>query len=183
MRITSGQFKGRILKAPAGAHVRPTADKVRQAIFNILLQYGHPNGSVVLDAFCGSGALGIEALSRGAAHCTMMDIDRASIQQARANIDMLGLDDQTVRLLRADATHAPDIRTGGTPAPDLIFLDPPYRKGLIAPALFSLKKGGWIADDAIIVAESESEWPPNIEGFEHCTTRTYGDTSVHIFTP
>lgn len=180
MRITSGQFKGRILKAPGGSHVRPTADKVRQAMFNMLLQYGHPDGSVVLDAFCGSGALGFEALSRGAVHCTMMDIDRTSLHQVRDNAAMLGLDDKTVRILRADATIAP-ARPADAAAADLIFLDPPYRKNLILPALESLQKGGWIADEAIIIAESESEWPPAIDGFECQATRTYGDTAVHIF--
>jgi 16S rRNA (guanine966-N2)-methyltransferase len=153
MRIVAGKLKGRPLAAPAGRDTRPTADRTRQALFDVI-EHGHlvPGGgsavvdAVVLDAFCGTGALGLEALSRGAAAATFMDANRAALDCARANAKSLGVD---ASFSLADATNPPRARVPAS----LIFLDPPYDAGLAGPALAALGAAGWIAPDAIVSLE------------------------------
>ena len=153
MRIVAGRLKGRRLAAPAGRDIRPTADRTRQALFD-LLEHGHlieGGGSAVvdaavLDAFCGTGALGLEALSRGAASASFMDASRAALDGARANAKALGV---AGHFILADARHPPRARQ---PA-NLIFLDPPYDQVLAAPALEALGAAGWIAPGAILSVE------------------------------
>lgn len=174
MRITTGLYKGRVLDVPPGKNIRPTGDRMRQALFNILLGYDLPAGAVVLDAFCGTGILGLEALSRGATVVTFMDVDVAA---CAANIARLGVRDKT-NLLRRDATR-PGIAQGA-PA-GLVFLDPPYERNLMIPALTALAENGWLAPAAIVVAETETGHPDDRPaGFEILERRRYGAASLWL---
>lgn len=179
MRIIAGRFRGRKLaavgKGDKGAHLRPTADRVRESLFNVLGTYGVLPGARVLDLFAGTGALGLEALSRGASHVTFVDDGRAAANLIRQNTELLGCAGDTT-LIRRDAT-----RLGACPdAPyDLVFLDPPYGKGLGQIALAAALDGGWLANEALIVWE-ESSAPPAPDGFERTDTRRYGDTHVTL---
>jgi 16S rRNA (guanine966-N2)-methyltransferase len=140
MRIIAGRWRGRPLVAPPGEVTRPTADRVREALFSMLAsRLGSFEGLQVADLFAGSGALGLEALSRGAAHCVFVENDRAAIEAIRANIAALGASGE---VLARGAEHA------ALPAPvDLAFLDPPYGSGLAAPVLAKLDvaPGGWVS--------------------------------------
>ncbi|WP_425092859.1 16S rRNA (guanine(966)-N(2))-methyltransferase RsmD [Tropicimonas sp. S265A] len=179
MRIISGRYGGRRLaqlgKGDASAHLRPTPDRVREALFSSLRAgaYGDPiTGARVLDLFAGTGALGLEALSRGAAHVTFVENGRVALGLLADNIRMLDVASQT-RVLRCDAR-----RRGDTPdAPfDLIFLDPPYGKGLGGPAL---ALPGWIAPGALVVWEdAQPQDPP--PGFALRDQRRYGDTHITV---
>ncbi len=163
MRIVAGAWRGRRLVAPPGLETRPTADRVRQALFDSLMhapwakgEGGRSllDGARVLDAFAGSGALGLEALSRGAAHATFFERDRAALAALRANVAACGAA-ATCTVLAADATNPP-------PAPaacGLVFLDPPYRLGLVARALDALQNRGWLAPAALLVIETAAEEP------------------------
>jgi 16S rRNA (guanine966-N2)-methyltransferase len=154
MRIVAGAWRGRRLVAPPGDATRPTADRVRQALFDMLLHAPWGGREVmegvrVLDAFAGTGALGLEALSRGAAHATFMERDRAALAALRANIAACGAADRAT-VLAADATRPPRAE-----APcGLVFFDPPYGEGLAPRALVALRDAGWIAPGALIVAET-----------------------------
>ncbi|GGE49725.1 16S rRNA (guanine(966)-N(2))-methyltransferase RsmD [Actibacterium pelagium] len=182
MRIIAGKFKGMALasvgKGDAGAHLRPTTDRVRESLFNLLLNggYGDPvDGARVLDLFAGTGALGLEALSRGAAHVTLVDDGVKARSLIRENIEKCRAQGVT-RLFRRDATRLGENRGVGF---DLIFLDPPYGKDLGAKALASAQSGGWLASDALIVwEESTPQTAP--EGFELLDSRKYGDTHITI---
>lgn len=183
MRIVGGTFRGRKLtplgKGDMGAHLRPTTDRVRESLFNLLLggRFGDPiDGASVLDVFAGSGALGFESLSRGAAGLTLVDDGRAAQKLIAANIDLLGLRD-VARLIRANATRLPPLNPERDRPADLVFLDPPYGKDLGARALISARNGGWIAPDALIVWEESTEQPPP-DGFQLLEHRRYGDTCV-----
>jgi 16S rRNA (guanine966-N2)-methyltransferase len=152
MRIVAGIWRGRALNAPAGAATRPTADRVRQALFDMLLHapWGgreRIEGARVLDVFAGTGALGLEALSRGAAHATFIERDRAALATLRANIAACRAE-TLCTVLATDALAAP----AGAPC-ELVFLDPPYGQELIPRAVARLAAGGWIAPDALLVAE------------------------------
>ena len=181
MRITGGKFGGRSLVAPRDARVRPTSDKVRQAIFNILLHndFGTAlEGARAADLFAGTGALGIEALSHGASFCLFVDDAAESRALIRENVEALALTGAS-KIWRRDATKLGPMAAGAGGPFDLVFLDPPYRKGLIAPALASLRDGGWLADGALLVAEiAEDEDIPPTDGFRQLDERTYGDTRV-----
>jgi 16S rRNA (guanine966-N2)-methyltransferase len=154
MRIVAGVWRGRRLVAPPGQATRPTADRVRQALFDMLLHapWGGREaveGVRLLDAFAGTGALGLEALSRGAAHATFMERDRAALAALRANIAACGAAHR-VAVLAADATRPPRAE-----APcGLVFFDPPYGEELVPRALAALRDAGWIAPGALIVAET-----------------------------
>jgi 16S rRNA (guanine966-N2)-methyltransferase len=181
MHITGGIFGGRVLAAPRDARVRPTSDKVRQAIFNILLHndFGLTlEGARVADLFAGTGALGIEALSHGASFCLFVDDNAESRALIRENIEALSLTGAS-KIWRRDATVLGTMAAGAGGPFELVFLDPPYRKGLIAPALDSLRDGGWLVDRAILVAETaEDEDIPPPDGFHRLDERVYGDTRV-----
>ncbi|MFT8473459.1 16S rRNA (guanine(966)-N(2))-methyltransferase RsmD [Acetobacter persici] len=159
MRIIAGARKGRMLAAPSGTTTRPTADRVRQAVFDILLHapWGGPdllNGARVLDAFAGTGALGLEALSRGADYATFFEKDRPALAALRANIAGCRWEDRSKVIPRdvTKPTHAP--------APcSLLFLDPPYRQDLPARTLAALDAQGWIAPGAIAVIETAAQEP------------------------
>src|SRR5260221_10510013 len=156
MRIDSGAHKGKKLVVPEGRDVRPTADRARQAILNMLVHGANVvRNAKVLDAFAVSGALGLEALSRGAASLVAFDSDAASLKAIRAN--MAGCHEEARATVQAaNATKPPIARDFAGLAPaDLIFLDPPYGQNLVPLALAALDKTGWIAPGAIIVAEMD----------------------------
>ena len=182
MRIIAGKYKGTRLasvgKGDAAAHLRPTTDRVRESLFNLLVNggYGDPiTGARVLDLFAGTGALGCEAMSRGAAFALFVDDGVKARALIRENIDILRLIGFS-KLYRRDATRLGPVH--GAPF-DLVFLDPPYGKQLGGAALGAAKDGGWLADDALIVWEEASE-QPTPPGFEQLDARRYGDTFVHI---
>lgn len=182
MRIVGGLHKGRRLVAPPGAGVRPTSDRTREALFDILAhaawagEYAArgPGGAGVLDAFAGTGALGLEALSRGAPRAWFFDTDRRALTAIRQNIAALG-EAARCHVSAADATRPP-------PAPQalgLVFLDPPYGSDLAQPALTSLAARGWLAPGAICVVETdarETMSPPG--GFALLDDRRYGHTRL-----
>ncbi|MBR9766062.1 MAG: 16S rRNA (guanine(966)-N(2))-methyltransferase RsmD [Rhodobacteraceae bacterium] len=180
MRIIAGEFRGRRLaslgKGDAGAHLRPTTDRVRESLFSILSggRFGDPlEGAVVLDLFAGTGALGLEALSRGAASACFVDDGRVAGRLLSENIRELGVKART-SLLRANATRLPPCP--GAPA-TLVFLDPPYGKGLGEPALASALAQGWIDDGALLVwEESAAITPP--EGWQVLDSRRFGDSTM-----
>ena len=149
MRIIAGNFRGRRLLVPRGQAVRPTSERAREALFDIL-EHGTPpvRDARFLDLFCGTGAIGLEAHSRGAAEVVLVEHDRAALKVAEANVARLGAP-AGVRLLARDAS-----RLGSAPHPfDLIFLDPPYRSGLAGATLEALLQGGWLAADARVIVE------------------------------
>ena len=180
MRIVAGTFRGRPLVAPKGQSTRPTADRARQAIFNVLEHAAWSpglEGLRVIDLYAGSGALGIEAISRGAAFCLFVDDNAQSRALIRNNVEAFGLTGST-KIWRRDATDLGPMSPGAGGPFDLVFLDPPYRKGLIAPALVSLR-GGWLAPDALLVVETAAdEDVPPTEGFTMLDARAYGETKV-----
>lgn len=149
LRIIAGRHRGRRLETPAGLATRPTADRAREALFAIL-EHGRPplRGCRFLDLFAGSGAVGLEALSRGAAHALLVDQAGSATAAARTNVERLG-ETGRAQVLRADVC-----RLGPAPGRfDIAFLDPPYGSGLLAPALQALIHQGWLAADARVVAE------------------------------
>jgi len=185
VRIVSGEFRGKAISTPAGAATRPTSDRARQAIFNILEHAPWSAGvrdKRVIDLFAGSGALGFEALSRGAAFCLFVETDEAARGAIRENVDTLsphgGLFGQT-RVHRRDATQL-GVRPGADgPAFDLAFLDPPYGKGLGEVALAKLAEGGWLAPGAVVVFERGSEEAEfEAPEFERLDERKYGVAKV-----
>lgn len=177
MRIVSGQYRGRNLLSPEGQHTRPTADRVREALFDILRSAAMAGtgpqleGLRALDAFAGSGALGFEAFSHGAAHVTFMDNDPGALGVIAANARKLGVERQTL-LMRNDATKPPKARE----ACGLVLLDPPYRSGLAQAALVELRAKGWIAPDAVIVVELSAAEPfaSPVPALEIADERRYG---------
>ncbi|MCB9987902.1 MAG: 16S rRNA (guanine(966)-N(2))-methyltransferase RsmD [Rhodospirillales bacterium] len=174
MRITAGLYRGRRLSVPKGLDVRPTTDMVRQAVFNMLLKYDLPVDAVVLDGFCGSGSLGLESLSRGAAACIFIDKD---IQPARDNARAIGIE-TVCTFLKRDVRKA-GVRPESMPAATLAFLDPPYRRDLVLPALAALATGGWLTAGGMVVVEAEKQFtlcPP--AGFSFLDARPYGDSQI-----
>jgi 16S rRNA (guanine966-N2)-methyltransferase len=183
LRIIAGRFRGRALLTPSDTGIRPTADRAREAIFNVIASRLGPDfsGLRVLDLFAGTGALGLEALSRGAQQAVLVDNGAEARGLIRDNIEALGLGG-VAKLLRRDATA---LGPAGTLAPiDLVFLDPPYGKGLGEQALASLRDGNWLAPDALIVLEEgadvEFALPP---GFVLEERRVYGAAAMHLLRP
>ena len=177
MRIVGGSLRGRRLAAPTVRGLRPTSARVRAALFNIL-DHGPapPAGGRVLDAFAGTGALGFEALSRGAVHATFFDTDRRALRAMRATAAALGLGDAT-DVRQADATAPPPAHR---PC-DLVFLDPPYGDDVTAAAVAALGAAGWLAAGATIVVEARRRAPPAPPaGFAVRDTRRYGGTALHF---
>ncbi|NTU76532.1 MAG: 16S rRNA (guanine(966)-N(2))-methyltransferase RsmD [Alphaproteobacteria bacterium] len=183
MRITGGTLRGRPLKAPEGQATRPTSDRAREALFNILAHHewgadiGDPlEDARILDAFCGTGALAFEALSRGGTQAFLFDKARTALRLAAANAASLGVKKMCL-LFPADATKPPQAAAPCT----LIFLDPPYRKNLAPAALKALDEAGWIAPHALIVVETAKNETLDLpERFVLQLSRTYGDTAVHF---
>ncbi len=185
MRIVAGDLRGRPIQAPEGQEVRPTSDRAREAIFNILEHASWSQGTRdlrAIDLFAGSGAMGLEALSRGAAACLFVELAEASLVAIRANIRAFALEPRT-RMLRQDATRLSRLPELDAPY-ELAFLDPPYAKGLAEPALAALKDGGWLAAEALVVLERGSgEAPIEPPGFEILDQRRYGKAEVLFLRP
>lgn len=188
MRIVSGDFRGKALITPEGQATRPTSDRARQAIFNILEHAAWSPGvrdRRVIDLFAGSGALGFEALSRGASFCLFVETDEAARGAIRDNVDALSGSGGSLfgrtRVHRRDATDLGTKPGADGPAFDLAFLDPPYAKGLGEVALAKLAAGGWLAPEAVVVFE-RGVGEPSFEapGFEPLDARDYGAARVHF---
>jgi 16S rRNA (guanine966-N2)-methyltransferase len=176
MRVVGGRLKGRNLASPASRDIRPTADRLRESLFNILVHaYDDPiEGSRVLDLFAGTGALGIETISRGAAFALFVDNGAEARALLRNNVEALGLGGVT-KVYRRDAT---DLGAAHPMEPfSLVFLDPPYRMKLAEKSLASLRDGGWLTSGALLVVEeakaAEFAAP---DGFEELERRVYDDT-------
>jgi 16S rRNA (guanine966-N2)-methyltransferase len=184
VRITGGQFRGRALAEPPDNRVRPTSDKVRQAIFNILTHnaFGFElDGAKVVDVFAGTGALGLEALSRGAGFALFVDDSAESRALIRTNVEALNLTGVT-KIWRRDAADMGPLGAGAGGPFNLAFLDAPYRKGLTERALASLAAGNWLAPGALAIAEAAAD--ENIatpDGFTLLDQRAYGETALYIF--
>src|SRR3954471_21517289 len=161
MRITGGAFRGRALVSPADGRVRPTSDKVRQAVFNMLAHNDFGRGFSledlrVADLFAGTGAMGLEAMSHGARYCLFVEDAAASRALIRQNVEALQLTG-TTKIWRRDATLLGPMPAGSGGPFDLVSLDPPYRKELVSAALVSLAVGNWLASDALLVAETAAD--------------------------
>jgi 16S rRNA (guanine966-N2)-methyltransferase len=180
MRIVGGEFRGRPLAAPRTDAIRPTTDRTREAVFNVLAhRFGEKlEGARVLDLFAGTGALGLEALSRGAAFAVFIDESAEARGLIRSNVEAFGLTGRT-KIFRRDATA---LGEAGTLAPfDLVFADPPYGKGLGERALRSARSGGWLAAKALCVVEEAASAPFETgSGFDLLDERGYGETMIRF---
>jgi 16S rRNA (guanine966-N2)-methyltransferase len=182
MRIVSGKFKGRALTGPPSFATRPTSDRVRESLFNILahgINGFDLEGARVMDLFAGTGALGLEALSRGAKFCQFVEESAEARGVIRANADAFGCIGQC-KIWRRDAA---DLGACAPQSPfELVFIDPPYNKGLGSKALHSLFYGQWLAPRAIVVLEELDKAPVEaVSGLNLLDTRIYGDTQVRIY--
>jgi len=187
MRIVGGRHRGRRIAAPPGEEIRPTSDRAREAVFNILAHGGYGvggasavAGAVVLDAFCGTGAMGLEALSRGAAQAILIDNEPRALVAARANVAALK-EQANARVAAADATRPPP-RPKDQPPATLAFFDPPYKSDLAATALAAFAAAGWLAPGALCVVEEASRGPELAPppGFELLETRRYGAARIAL---
>jgi 16S rRNA (guanine966-N2)-methyltransferase len=187
MRIVAGRHRGRRLAAPPGEGIRPTSDRAREAVFNILAHGGYGAGgasavvgAVVLDVFCGTGAMGLEALSRGAVRAVLIDNEPAALAAARANVAALN-EQANARVMAGDATRPPP-RAKDQPAATLAFFDPPYASNLAAPALAAFAEAGWLAPGALCVVEDSARAPALAPppGFAPLDTRRYGAARITL---
>ncbi len=181
MRIVGGEFRGRRLVAPRSSAIRPTTDRTREALFNVISHRfaDRLEGSRVLDLFAGTGALGLEALSRGAKFCLFVEELAEARALIRGNVEALGLQGRS-KIFRRDATR---LGEAGAMAPfDLVFADPPYGKGLGEQALNASLTGGWLANGALCIAEEAagSACDPG-GGFRIADERIYGDSAIRLF--
>lgn len=174
MRITSGIYRGRVLKTPKNRDIRPTSDKVRGAIMNILRGRGCLEGAHVLDICCGTGALGLEALSNASAHCTFIDKHKNALTLAKENAYMLGTDEQST-FIQVAAENLPPRGRQQRPA-DLVFLDPPYHQNLVPKIISALQVSDWVKDNAIYVVETAKD--ESLQPFTPFQEKNYGDTKV-----
>lgn len=180
MRIVGGEYKGRRLATPQSNRIRPTTDRTRESLFNILSHKIEFNDARVIDLFAGTGALGLEAVSRGAKYALFVEESAEGRGLLRSNIETFGLQGNS-KVWRRDATKLGPI--GNISQFDLAFMDPPYGKGLGEGALNALREGDWLASDAtIIVEESAGNLPQNPIGYELLDERNFGDTVIGIFT-
>jgi 16S rRNA (guanine966-N2)-methyltransferase len=180
MRVVGGRLRGRTIASPASRDIRPTADRLRESLFNILMHaYGDPiSGARVLDLFAGTGALGIEAISRGAAFTLFVDNGAEARALLRQNVEALGLGGVT-KVYRRDATNLGPAHPVEPFA--LAFLDPPYGKGLGEQALTSLRDGGWLTPQALLVVEEATAAKfAAPAGFDELERRAYDDTEFVI---
>ena len=181
MRIVGGRFRGRSLKPPASHNIRPTTDRTREALFNILAHgyAGALDGVRMLDLFAGTGAVGFEALSRGAAFVLFVERSTEGRGLLRANMETLGAQGQC-KIYRRDATA---MGAAGTVQPfQLVFADPPYGKGLGERALQSAAAGGWLSQDALVILEEQNGVAPRLpDSFQPLEQRAFGDTTMHFF--
>jgi 16S rRNA (guanine966-N2)-methyltransferase len=178
LRIISGQLRGRILQAPKGDATRPTADRMREALFSMLVsRIGSFDGLRVADMFAGSGALGLEALSRGAATCLFVEQDRAALDALRANIAALGAGGQSDVLTSSVLNLGPAKRE----PLDLIFMDPPYDSGAGVVALEKLVRHGWIGPATLISLETAKNEDATPKGYDCIADRSHGKARLRLF--
>ena len=181
MRIIAGAFKGRKLFTPEGSDIRPTSDRAREAIFNLIMHGKYAGENVidchVLDICCGTGALGLEALSRGARIATFIDQDKRAIELTKKNVTHCGANAQSF-FVQADAAKLPPAREHA----NLVLMDAPYATPLLAPAYAALVRGNWLAPNALIVAEQSRDMVvPTLEGAELIDERIYGKAKVLVY--
>lgn len=178
MRIVGGDFRGRRLATPASDRIRPTTDRTRESLFNILGHQIDFANKRVIDLFAGTGALGLEAMSRGCSYALFVEESAEGRGLLRTNIETLGLQGVS-RIFKRDATK---LGEAGTIQPfDLAFLDPPYDKGLGEKAMEQLRQGQWLNKEAIIILEErKASMPDVLEGFDEIDRRDFGDTSISI---
>ena len=185
MRITGGTHRSRVLVAPSGASTRPTSDRVREALFGLLAAAGHLEGARVLDLYAGTGALALEALSRGAAHATLLEWSPHALAALRANVKALGLETRT-QVLQADVGKARRRLAPSGPF-DLVFADPPWalvESGDAPRALADLIKLPILAPSSLVVLEHSARTEaPLIAGLALDQTRRYGDTALAVYKP
>lgn len=178
MRIVGGILSGRTLLSPEGDSTRPTSDRAREAIFNVLAHASWRagealDGAKAMDVFAGTGALGLEALSRGAKHCVFIENDRKALRICTQNVEKMHMEEQS-KLIAADAL-APPARPAHIDPRNLVLLDPPYGKGLGAAALEALAQRGWLAEGALCVLEMDKKRrEPQPKGFAPVDERAYG---------
>jgi len=182
LRIVGGLWRGRTFEAPIDDTIRPTSDRVRESLFNRLMHGAGGSGvrvqdARVVDVFSGTGAMGLEALSRGAAHATFIERDPTALALIRRNIAILGAEDRA-SVVSADATALPLAAT----VHNLAFLDPPYGQGLSGPAMLCLRRQGWLAAGALVCLETDAgEPPPGVDGYRILDRRAYGRVAVTLF--
>ena len=176
MRITGGTYRGRRLQAPPGRATRPTGQKVREAVFTMLDARAALDGAVVADLFCGSGALGLEALSRGAAHVTFVDNSTQALGSVRDNCQTLGLGTDSYAVARAGLPRLPAFEARLT----LVFLDPPYESDVLVPTLQALQENDALADEALLVCETNARNRATPDHFAIEREKRYGDTAVML---
>jgi 16S rRNA (guanine966-N2)-methyltransferase len=180
MRIVGGEFRGRPLAAPRSQDIRPTSDRTREAVFNVIAHRfaDRLDGARVLDLFAGTGALGLEAMSRGAAFCMFIEESAEGRGRIRTNVEAFGLTGRT-KIFRRDATRLGD--AGNIQPFGLVFADPPYGKGLGELALVSARNGGWLVPGALCMVEETASAPFGpVEGFALIDERAYGDTVIRF---
>lgn len=175
MRVISGTAKGRKLYAPKTHNIRPALDKVKGAIFNILFDVA---GKTVLDLFAGTGAVGIEALSRGASHCTFVDLGNEAITIIRKNIELCGFHERA-KIFPKPVNVALEYFAKHGAKFDLIFVDPPYLKNLVNPTLIKIASAGILAEEGLIIVEHHPKEPiGDIPGLQKTDERKYGQTRI-----
>lgn len=177
MRIVAGDWRGRPIVAPKGDTTRPTADRTREALFSMLIsRIGSFEGMTVADLFAGSGALGLEALSRGAAHCLFVEQDRIALDALKANINKLDAG------ARSKVAAQSVLTLGPVPTPyDVILMDPPYKSGAGAVALDKLTRLGWIGEATWVSIETERGENIEVAGYAADTVRDIGKARIHLF--
>jgi 16S rRNA (guanine966-N2)-methyltransferase len=183
MRIVGGRLRGRTLAAPKSPGIRPSSDRLRESLFNILIHgYGDPiTGARVIDLFAGTGALGLEAMSRGAAFALFIDDGAEARALQRANVEAFGLGGVT-RIFRRDATKLGPVHP--VEPFTLAFLDPPYRQGLAQKALASLREGGWLGPGALVVVEEAADAGFTAPaGYDEVERRRYDDSELVFLRP
>jgi len=178
MRIIAGQHRGRRLQTPEGGDIRPTSDKVRQAVFNMLGSRGLVNDAVVMDVFCGTGALGIEALSQGASFCYFFDKSKESVRITQNNVAMIDEGDNA--LIRQQDGLRLSERQDHEPSVSLVFLDPPYNQGLVEKTVPVLIDKGWLSENAYFVIETSKQENIICSDLNIEQEKTYGDTKVYL---
>lgn len=184
MRIVAGQFKGRLLQAPKTNATRPTSDRARESLFNMVAHapWAPPlEGARVIDLFAGSGALGLEAMSRGAGFCLFVETAHPAMSAIRKNISAFELTNATRMHRRSAIDLGPRPEALATPF-DLAFLDPPYRKGLVEPCLSALAAGAWLSENALIVVETAADETPAFDGWDLVADRDSGAAKFWFLT-
>lgn len=180
MRISAGAYRGRRLQSPKGIRTRPTSDLLRQAIFNVV--GSHVHGAHVLDLFAGTGALGLEALSRGAATAAFAERDRTALATLRANLGALGVTDQA-RILPMDALAALEVCTRNGERFDCVFLDPPYLGDHAARCIEGLAPGTVLRENAVLVVQAfhKTILPGRVGTLARSWDRRYGETRLTVY--